>query len=531
MTHDHAEDVALCDAVLRTGDFGSIGLIGSAGKWARFRAKLADEGHDADDDRADPHADRAARHHRQGTGHDRGQRRRRAAAGFARERVATERRDRKSTRDAVPRAGPRHPGRPVPRRRAAGRRRRRAARDRRRDRRARRRSPRCARGTDADEVVDLTRRPRAARASSTRTCTSRSCDASARSACRCWNGSSGARCPKRRGWPTPITPARSPASSSARSAEAGTTTALVFGAHFAPAMDVLFEAAAARGLRVTSGLVVGDRLLRPELHTTAAARVRRGTRAGAALARRRPQPLRGDPAVLAVVHRRAARVVRGTARRGRRQLVHLAHQREPRRDRHRRRSCSAARATSTATTSTGWSVAAACSRTTCTRPTPSSSGSAASGASVAHCPTSNAALGSGLFPLDRHLDHGVHVALGCDVGAGTGFSLFKEGLQAYFMQQLRGADGVPLTATHLLHLATAAGASALGLARPDRRPQCRQAVRRAVAAPGAGQHAGRGAAARRRAGRRAGQGVRAGRRRTTSPACGSTATRSKPSAS
>ena len=47
---------------------------------------------------------------------------------------------------------------------------------------------------------------------------------------------------------------------------------------------------------------------------------------------------------------------------------------------------------------------------------------------------------------------------GCDVGAGTGFSLFKEGLQAYFMQQLRGADGVPLTATHLLHLATAAGA-------------------------------------------------------------------------
>jgi xanthine dehydrogenase accessory factor len=45
MTHDHAEDAALCDAVLRTGQYGSIGLIGSAGKWARFRAKLADEGH------------------------------------------------------------------------------------------------------------------------------------------------------------------------------------------------------------------------------------------------------------------------------------------------------------------------------------------------------------------------------------------------------------------------------------------------------------------------------------------------------
>lgn len=45
MTHDHAEDAALCDAALRTPGLGSIGLIGSAAKWARFRRKLADEGH------------------------------------------------------------------------------------------------------------------------------------------------------------------------------------------------------------------------------------------------------------------------------------------------------------------------------------------------------------------------------------------------------------------------------------------------------------------------------------------------------
>ena len=45
MTHDHAEDVALCDAVLRRDDIGWIGLIGSAGKWARFRRRLADDGH------------------------------------------------------------------------------------------------------------------------------------------------------------------------------------------------------------------------------------------------------------------------------------------------------------------------------------------------------------------------------------------------------------------------------------------------------------------------------------------------------
>ncbi|GHA61926.1 xanthine dehydrogenase accessory protein XdhC [Streptomyces anthocyanicus] len=44
MTHDHAEDAALCDAALRTDHLGSIGLIGSAAKWARFRKRLAGEG-------------------------------------------------------------------------------------------------------------------------------------------------------------------------------------------------------------------------------------------------------------------------------------------------------------------------------------------------------------------------------------------------------------------------------------------------------------------------------------------------------
>ena len=57
----------------------------------------------------------------------------------------------------------------------------------------------------------------------------------------------------------------------------------------------------------------------------------------------------------------------------------------------------------------------------------------------------------------------MRLALGSDVGAGTGFCLFKEGLQAYFMQQLLGAEGLALTSPHLLHLATTAGADALGL--------------------------------------------------------------------
>ncbi|MDN6510257.1 MAG: xanthine dehydrogenase accessory protein XdhC [Corynebacterium sp.] len=45
MTHDHAEDLHLCDAALARDDLGSVGLIGSSAKWARFRSKLAEAGH------------------------------------------------------------------------------------------------------------------------------------------------------------------------------------------------------------------------------------------------------------------------------------------------------------------------------------------------------------------------------------------------------------------------------------------------------------------------------------------------------
>jgi guanine deaminase len=48
----------------------------------------------------------------------------------------------------------------------------------------------------------------------------------------------------------------------------GTTTALVFGSHFAPATALLFEAAHKTGLRIVSGLVLSDRLLRPDLHAS-----------------------------------------------------------------------------------------------------------------------------------------------------------------------------------------------------------------------------------------------------------------------
>ncbi|WP_439154559.1 xanthine dehydrogenase accessory protein XdhC [Yoonia sp.] len=45
LTYSHEIDLALCHAILRR-DFHTTGLIGSATKWARFKARLAALGHD-----------------------------------------------------------------------------------------------------------------------------------------------------------------------------------------------------------------------------------------------------------------------------------------------------------------------------------------------------------------------------------------------------------------------------------------------------------------------------------------------------
>jgi guanine deaminase len=244
-------------------------------------------------------------------------------------------------------------------------------------------------------------------------------------------------------------------------ADAGTTTALVFGAHFAPAVDALFHAASARGLRVTSGLVVSDRMLRPELHTTP----QRAYDEGLSLAGRWHGQGRNRYAVIprfalsctdellascAALHAAVAgswftsHVNENPAEIATvRDLFGCSYV-----DSYDRHGLLGSRSV------LAHNVHPSDAELQCL---------ATGGAAVAHCPTSNAALGSGLFPLDCHLAHRIPVALGSDVGAGNGYSLFKEGLQAYFIQQLRGADGVALTATHLLYLATGAGAAALGL--------------------------------------------------------------------
>lgn len=243
----------------------------------------------------------------------------------------------------------------------------------------------------------------------------------------------------------------------------GTTSAMVFGSHFATAVDILFDRAAEAGLRITAGLVTSDRNLPESLLTTIdksmaesqqlidrwhghrrlryAVTPRFSLSAGPELLAAGGQLVADNPGIritshlnenhdeiagVAEVHPHAQDYLDTYDKAG--LLDHhtiLAHNVLPN-DRELARM-------------------------------------AETGATAAHCPTSNSALASGFFPMRRHIESGVRIALGSDVGAGNGFSMFKEGVQAYFMQQLDPIGGLPLTSAHLLYLATAAGAQALDL--------------------------------------------------------------------
>jgi guanine deaminase len=87
---------------------------------------------------------------------------------------------------------------------------------------------------------------------------------------------------------------------------------------------------------------------------------------------------------------------------------------------------------------------------------------ASSPATIAHCPCSNAALGSGIFPMRRHIEANVRFALGTDVGGGIGFGMLKEALQAHLMQRV-APEPLTLSPAQMLYLATRAGAEALGI--------------------------------------------------------------------
>jgi guanine deaminase len=243
----------------------------------------------------------------------------------------------------------------------------------------------------------------------------------------------------------------------------GTTTALVFGSHFPAAQDALFAAAAESGLRVASGLVVSDRGLLPELHVSARAAFEASQALierwhGRGLIRYAVTPrfsVSCSDEMLAVCCE-LARSAEG--------VLFTTHLNETVREVELVASLFPEARDYLETYERHGLVGE---RSVFAHDVHVSDDElrrlAGAGAAVAHCPSSNAFLGSGLFPLRRHLDAGVRVGLGSDVGAGTGLSLLKEGLAAHDVQMLQRSGGVRLGPAHLLWLATAGGAQALGL--------------------------------------------------------------------
>jgi guanine deaminase len=85
---------------------------------------------------------------------------------------------------------------------------------------------------------------------------------------------------------------------------------------------------------------------------------------------------------------------------------------------------------------------------------------AESGAQIAHSPSSNLFLGSGLFGWRAAREAGVAVSLASDVGGGTHLSMLRTMAAAYQVQALAGQR---LTAWCALHAATRGAAEALRL--------------------------------------------------------------------
>jgi guanine deaminase len=242
----------------------------------------------------------------------------------------------------------------------------------------------------------------------------------------------------------------------------GTTTALVFGAHFAPATAALFEAAEAAGLRIATGQVLSDRRLRPELHQTPTRAYRESSlliqqfhgRGRLTYAVTPRFALSTSEAMLEVCQtllaEHAGLLLQTHLNENVDEIAAVARMFPWAADYlavYERFGLNGPRAVMAHDV----------------HPTESElERMATAGAAVAHCPSSNAALGSGLFPLRRHIQAGVRCALGTDVGGGIGFGMLKEGLQAYLLQRV-APNGMLLDSGHLLYLATLAGAEALGL--------------------------------------------------------------------
>jgi cytosine/adenosine deaminase-related metal-dependent hydrolase len=90
---------------------------------------------------------------------------------------------------------------------------------------------------------------------------------------------------------------------------------------------------------------------------------------------------------------------------------------------------------------------------------------AANGASVAHCPKSNAKFGHGYAPFEKIVDAGISVGLGTDsVASNNIVDMFEEGRLAAFASRNRADRRRFVSAEEVLSAATLGGAKSLGLA-------------------------------------------------------------------
>jgi len=87
---------------------------------------------------------------------------------------------------------------------------------------------------------------------------------------------------------------------------------------------------------------------------------------------------------------------------------------------------------------------------------------ASTGTGIAHCPTSNLRLGSGIAPVPRALDHGVPVGLAVDGSASNDASDMVRELQICTLVHRVGTGVGAMPARRALRLATRGGAAVLG---------------------------------------------------------------------
>jgi len=89
---------------------------------------------------------------------------------------------------------------------------------------------------------------------------------------------------------------------------------------------------------------------------------------------------------------------------------------------------------------------------------------ASKGASIAHCPSSNMKLASGIANVPEMMRAGVNVSLGCDGGPSNNcYDMIREMKTASLLQKVRLLNSQVMSAETALEMATINGAKALGL--------------------------------------------------------------------